>query len=263
MLYSADKYGNVYFCDFIPYDVLLLSGGSLKGIYLLGALFALAKHVNCVKTYIGVSSGAIIVFLLSIGFTPYQIFIKLLKKENVLLFNNKSFFKNDFIVRFLEECLVEKYNSTGVTFEEHYKLTNKTIIVSAYNLTKCTGTLFSRETTPNMSCVKAIQLSSNLPFIFETTTWNGDVYIDGGFWNNFPIHVALGEPGQILALTTLFGCYYNVNLRRPNLNVLMVNDYGASFYLNGTKQEKYLIFTKGTHAIQFPEKIARRRRNSV
>ena len=61
------------------YDTLVLSGGSIKGIILLGSLqyFYDNDCLNEVKTYIGTSAGAIICYLLCIGYTPTEILVYL------------------------------------------------------------------------------------------------------------------------------------------------------------------------------------------
>ncbi len=45
----------------------------MRGVYLLGALNGLKIKINKISTFIGISSGSIICFLLSIGYTPYEI----------------------------------------------------------------------------------------------------------------------------------------------------------------------------------------------
>ena len=61
----------------IDYDTLVLAGGSSKGLMILGALQYgfdnyLLKNVN---TYIGCSAGAMIGYLLAIGYTPIEIVV--------------------------------------------------------------------------------------------------------------------------------------------------------------------------------------------
>ena len=63
--------------SFISYDTLVLSGGSTKGIIILGSLQYLYDnfYLSKIKNYIGTSSGAIICFLLAIGYTPIEIIV--------------------------------------------------------------------------------------------------------------------------------------------------------------------------------------------
>lgn len=61
------------------YDTLVLSGGSLNNITILGSLQYLKDNdmINNIQTYIGTSSGAIICYLLIIGYTPIEIIVYL------------------------------------------------------------------------------------------------------------------------------------------------------------------------------------------
>lgn len=250
MLYCADKYGSVYSCDIREnYRILVLSGGAMKGGYLLGMLFSLKEKLNNIHTYCGISSGSIICFLMSIGLSPYDIFIKLFQTKKWLLVNNKSFFKSTFINSILQDAIYEKFKTKDLTFSEHFKLTNKKIIIGAFNLSKGKQEIFTSIETPFMSCIKAIQLSSNLPFIFETLVWENDIYIDGGIIDNFPINLFKKETEHILALTTLFGHYNRFKYTQSNLHVIMVNDGISTLYLDATNYAKYTMFTEGCNYI--------------
>ena len=59
------------------FDTLVLSGGSSKGILILGALQYAQDNflLNKINKYIGTSVGSIICFLLLIGYTPIEIMI--------------------------------------------------------------------------------------------------------------------------------------------------------------------------------------------
>jgi predicted acylesterase/phospholipase RssA len=61
------------------YDTLVLSGGGIKGFCLLGgvqAAFDLGLLKN-IDTYVGTSVGAMIGYLLAIGYTPIEIIVSL------------------------------------------------------------------------------------------------------------------------------------------------------------------------------------------
>ena len=68
------------------YDTLVLSGGSSKGLVILGALqYGYDNYLlNEIETYIGTSAGAITCFLLAIGYSPLEIisYIKSMDDRN-------------------------------------------------------------------------------------------------------------------------------------------------------------------------------------
>ena len=61
----------------VDFDTIVLSGGSIKGIVTLGALqYAKENYLlENIKTYIGTSSGAIISYLLAIGYNPIEMIV--------------------------------------------------------------------------------------------------------------------------------------------------------------------------------------------
>jgi len=61
----------------VNYDTLVLAGAGVKGILTLGALQCAYDNflLRDIKIYIGTSSGAIICFLLAIGYTPIEIVV--------------------------------------------------------------------------------------------------------------------------------------------------------------------------------------------
>ena len=125
----------------------------------------------------------------------------------------------------MSELLFEKIQDKDITFERLHKLTNKRLIINAYNVTSSKQEIFSHLTSPSMSCIKALQLSISIPLIFETFPWNGSIYIDGGMIDNFPLRASLKyEDPHILAITTLFGYYHLTLYEDDRLNVVLIND---------------------------------------
>src|SRR3990170_8230654 len=63
--------------DPIHYNTLVLSGGSIKGCCLLGALqyFYDKGQLSNITKYVGTSIGAIICYLLAIGYTPLELIV--------------------------------------------------------------------------------------------------------------------------------------------------------------------------------------------
>ena len=57
---------------FLDFDTIVLAGGSTKGLLTLGALqYAYDNNIiKNINTFIGTSAGAILCFLLIIGYTP-------------------------------------------------------------------------------------------------------------------------------------------------------------------------------------------------
>ena len=79
------------------YDTLILSSGGVKGLYMLGALYYFSeKKSTSFKKYIGTSVGAIISYLLAIGYSPFEILSTLISQNIFKEMSNlkKSIYKN-------------------------------------------------------------------------------------------------------------------------------------------------------------------------
>lgn len=183
----------------LNFDTLVLSGGSTKGILILGSLQYLTDnfYLSEVKNFIGTSSGAIICFLLSIGYSPIEIMVyicthQLLEKIqhfNIVAMINgcgASSFSN--IYEQLEKMTIEKIGYIP-TFADLRNKFNVNFICTSYNLTENKTEYLSFENNPDLPCLIALRMSSNLPLIFEKFKYRNNFYVDGGVSDNFAIDI--------------------------------------------------------------------------
>ena len=190
----------------LNFDTLVLSGGSTKGIIILGALQYLSDnfYLSEIKNFIGTSSGAIICFLLSIGYTPIEIMVyicthQLLEKIqhfNIVAMINglgASSFSN--IYEQLEKITIEKIGYIP-TFSDLKNKFGVNFICATYNKTE----YLSFENNPDLPCLIALRMSSNLPLIFENFKYGNNFYVDGGVSDNFAIDLGDKIGKKILGL---------------------------------------------------------------
>jgi len=183
----------------ISYNALVMSGGGTKGFCTLGALQYLYDNKifdnSNIKYYIGTSVGSIISYFLSIGYTPIEIVVYLCSNnvfENFLKnfsgLGLNGIYKYSQITYHCEQMTLLKigYIPTLKQLFDHF---GKKLIVCSYNLTKHKREYISYINYPEMSCLDAIRMSSNIPFIFDDFIYNGDEYIDGGIIDHFPTHL--------------------------------------------------------------------------
>ena len=192
------------------YDTLVLSGGSIQAIITLGALQYATDNflLNHINTYIGTSAGAIIGYLLSIGYTPIEIMIYLCTKQilekiknfNVVaMMNGSGATSYVYLHEQLERMTIEKIGKL-ITLKDLYDNYGKKLICVTHNLTINKIEYLSHETYPDLPCLIALRMSSNLPFIFDHFKYLGSFYIDGGISNNFPINKGEEEGKKILGI---------------------------------------------------------------
>jgi predicted patatin/cPLA2 family phospholipase len=182
------------------YNAIIMSGGGTKGFCTLGALQYIQDNniINNsnISYYIGTSVGSIISYFLAIGYTPIEIVVYLCSNnvfENIInnlsgLFNLSGVYNYSLITKHCENMTLAKIDYIP-TLKQLYDNFGKKLYVCSYNLTKHKREYISYINYPNMSCLDAIRMSSNIPFIFDEFIYNGDEYIDGGIIDNFPINL--------------------------------------------------------------------------
>jgi predicted acylesterase/phospholipase RssA len=182
------------------YDTLVIPGSSSKAFLILGSLqyvydSFLNKNIN---TYIGTSSGAMIAYLLCIGYTPIEIIVyicthQILEKMQSL--NIVAMIQGNGASSFhpfhehLEKMTIDKIGFLP-TLRVIYEKYNKTLICVTHNITEDRTEYLSYENYPDIPCLTAIRMSANLPLIFENYKYGQSFYIDGGISDNFAIQLA-------------------------------------------------------------------------
>lgn len=192
------------------YDTLVLSGGSVNGISLIGALQYVKDNnlLNEVTTYVGTSVGALICYLLVIGYTPIEIIVyictsQLLEKMRcfnlVAMLNGQGASSYACIQETLEKMTIDKIGRF-LTLKDVQTQLGKKFICVTYNITKKEAEILGPDTHPDMPCITALRMTTNLPLIFEPYKYMNNFYIDGGISNNFPIDIADKEGLKILGI---------------------------------------------------------------
>lgn len=182
------------------YDTLVLSGSSTKGFLVLGSLQYLYEMylINDIETFIGTSSGSIICYLLSIGYSPTEILLYICKNQMLEKMQHFNIFAMvqgrgatsfNTIHEHLEKMTIEKigYLPTLNDIKQNF---NKNLICTTYNYTKNITEYLSYKNFPNLPCLTALRMSSNLPLIFEKFKYGDSFYLDGGVSDNFSIDIA-------------------------------------------------------------------------
>jgi len=232
-------------------NILVLSGGALRGIEILGALRACEEKriLDKISVFIGTSIGAIICLLLSLSAKPYNIYKKLLeydvffpisfeKMEN----ETKGLLNTNLMFKIIQD-IVPMHDLKTLTFLNHYLLTNTILIVTSFNIKTCKEKIFSYSSTPNVTIIDSLKNSSGIPLMFNTNK----EYIDGGIWDNFPISHANLYPGDILGITlTRVAVQRLTNMQSDSMKkIILLDENKNKFILVGNRQQKYALFLSG------------------
>ena len=179
------------------YDTMILSGGGTKGLCSLGVLQYLqdSKRIDCssVKRLVGTSIGAIICYFLAIGYSPIELVVYLCSHGVLesLTINNfdqivsgEGIYDYQILRNVYEKMTLEKMDAIP-TLNEVYTRFGKELVICTYNFTDRKTERLSYRTHPDLSCMDALRMSSNLPFIFSSFVYGDKEYIDGGVIENF------------------------------------------------------------------------------
>lgn len=192
------------------YEVIVLSGGSINGLAILGALSYYYERydMNKVKTYIGTSIGSVIGLLLAINFTPKELFKDVLSSDLFSkikhfdifnLMNGTGLLDYNIIESSILKLMKEKNIDENITLLQMYQLLGKSLIFSTYNYDDGNVEYLSYKSHPNLRCLDAVHMSANLPLLFDKFYYEGNHYIDGGIGDNFPIQLA-NTPNRVLGI---------------------------------------------------------------
>jgi NTE family protein len=204
------------------FDTICLSGGGIKGFAFIGAIDYLECNlyidISLITNWFGTSIGSLVAFIYTLGYSTCEIsnfildfnFDKL--QPNIDINNFFELYGIDDgskVLLLIKRFLKLKYDVDDITFEEHYKLTNKKLNIIGTNFSKGLETLFNYETYPTMSIITAVRISIGVPIIFTPVLYNSDYYIDGGFVNNFPIKYC--NPCSTLGIYITHSCCNELN----------------------------------------------------
>lgn len=225
------------------YKNIIISGGAIKGIASLGALqYLVDNHFICLQdnlNFIGTSIGGIISYLLIIGYTPIEIFVKLctsqiLEKyacaDLITLTNGSGAYEWRFINDFLEDLTMQKIGKV-ITMKDISTLLKKNLTVITYNLTQHKIESITPETHPDLPCLIALRMTANIPVIFSRFFYYNCEYIDGGFLNNVPInYLQPNSLNSIVISTSVFNPETNNEMVKQK-EAFKLQDYILELFL--------------------------------
>jgi predicted acylesterase/phospholipase RssA len=189
----------------------VLSGGAIKGFALLGALQYLMDVgiLQNIHKFVGTSIGAILSYLLCIGYTPVEIMVFLcqtnwLKKlgsfDVVNVVQGCGGLSFSILQEILEKLTVKKIGRF-LTLGQLYHDYGKTLICCTYNYTREQEECMNPVEHSHLPCLTALRMTANLPLLFEPFEYNGCIYFDGGISSNFPVQYISPEEDIVLGIS--------------------------------------------------------------
>jgi len=248
------------------YDVLVLSGGGIKGIMMIGSLEYLnqLQYLSSIRTYIGTSVGAILSLLLVVGYSPKDIFVRMMTSDmfeslsnvNILgLFQDKPLCSIEGIKILLQDMVDTKLN-TIPTLSELYRLTTKDFTAVSYNESLNTVEYFNYRTHPDLNCIDAVLMSASIPLVFPEFRYNNHLYIDGGLADNFPISYYDNSINKILGIYIEPETDFKINHQLINrifgiIQIPMIHNLRTSLKNTSDNVSVIKLQLEGTHMVEF------------
>ena len=210
----------------------VFSGGGMRGLSYIGALEVLGGNANPNRAYAGVSIGALVAFLCSLGKTTaelraiaYDLDFETLQhvdEDTVLGILDTCGIDDGVGLRaFLERLLVGAGFKPAATFGDLKTVGLGPGQVRIYATRLADGVLveFSARKTPCVRLTDALAASMALPLYFTPVVIDGVAYVDGGLANNYPMDML------------------SVLEQRSALGFLLRKDGGAPFNYDTTPSE--------------------------
>ncbi len=171
---------------------IALSGGGVKGFAHLGVLKALAEKGIEADILAGISAGAIVGSFIAAGKKPAEV-MELINESDFFDFAklslpDKGIFTLDNMTKNLEKSLGVK------TFEE-LKIP---FYIGAANIEKARMEYFNKG-----DLIKIIQASSSIPVLFSPVEINGELYVDGGLFENLPVNPLIDKCDKLIAVNVM------------------------------------------------------------
>lgn len=204
------------------YRNLVFKGGGVRGIAYMGALEVLDEYriVENIERVAGTSAGAIGAALLSFRLSVPEtknLFnsldltkipqsatkVKRFKRprfaeeESYLRFITKyGWYSSEYFYHWLESIIADQCDGNGrATFADFQDRGFRDLYIVAANISRQRSETFSTTHTPDVAVADAVRMSMSIPIFFESLRFDGqsfgdgDYYVDGGLFDNFPMHI--------------------------------------------------------------------------
>jgi len=206
-----------------PITCLVLSGGSVRGLNMYGALYEAMKQglfdLNNIHTIYATSIGTIIACLLSMKFdweiyTDYIVkrpWNKIFNIDITNIFNsyeNSGIFTKHVIISIIEPFFKARDFPIDITLQTFYECTQVDNHFFATEMNEFVCIDISYKTHPDWKVIDAIYASCCLPILFQPFFHKDKCYADGALLYNYPIEKCIETFGienehKILGISTI------------------------------------------------------------
>ena len=197
---------------------VVLGGGGVYGIAILGAMSSIYSTIT---HFSGTSAGALVAVALCL-YTPEELLkelktFKFFPDESIDLTNfieHYGFIDVQFLLTKIAYLLHKKIGIDSPTLLELHTFSKKTVYICGTNISQQSTEYFSFESHPDMKVIDALHITMSIPLLMKKVEYNGELYVDGGVTDNFPIKPFLKTPYKYIIGIKVF---YNQHCNDPSL----------------------------------------------
>ena len=212
---------------------IALSGGGVKGFAHLGVLKALEEKGIEADILAGISAGAIVGSFIAAGKKPAEV-MELINENDFFDFAKLGIPDRGFFT--LGNMTENLKKSLGVKTFEELKIP---FYVGAANIEKARMEYFS-----SGELVKIIQASSSIPVLFSPVEINGELYVDGGLFENLPVNPLVNKCDKLIAINVM---PVNLEEKLDSITDMAVRTFQIKTSVNaGELREKADIYIEPT-----------------
>ena len=193
---------NVY-----PFKNLVFEGGATLGVAYVGAMEELEKHqiLGQIKRAGGASAGAINAMLFCLGYSSIEVWNEMaeldfnqfldtsfpLKLDMIFrLFSGYGFYRGEFFKNWIRKLIARKTGNADITFGELKARNFRDLYLVGTNLNTSYYDIYSYQHSPDIRVADAVRISMSIPIMFAAVhDARGDVNVDGGVLNNYPVRL--------------------------------------------------------------------------
>ena len=172
-------------------------------------------NMDSIESFRGTSAGAMLSVILALQYSWEDLDDYIIKRpwHNIWQFNllhvydyyaNKGIYGKDLFVEFYGPLFRGKDVDVSITLKEFHTIFKKALYMYAVDIERFELVEFSHETHPDMPVIEAVRASAALPILFEPVTYNGRVYMDGGFLLNYPFTKCAADPDTMLGVKNVY-----------------------------------------------------------
>lgn len=204
------------------YRNLVFKGGGVRAIAYMGALDVLDQLgiVDGIQRVAGTSAGAIAATLVSLRLSipetralastldptkvgkpmtserPLRFWESLDSESYFRLLRHYGWHSSQYVYEWVQGTVAEQCGGDGrATFADFRERGFRDVYIVASNVSRHQAEVFSAAHTPHVAVADAVRMSISIPIFFEALRFDGqafgdgDYYVDGGLYDNFPMHL--------------------------------------------------------------------------